>query len=356
MLVKQAKAPKLNLTGARKEKAKALGLMGVGVATLVGLSALVLNFKQSEIDVIRIKKTLSQGDIVTEEYMEPLRMLKSTYTQQGLVQYTDKDGNVKSEQILIPWEQRAEYEGKIISNFIRSGNMLTKLDVTSEVIQANPWLKDMKPDEESYQMPFDPKAVNTQMLYPGTSLRGRVVVSVPNDKLKDVQCKIETANSAALRNNGKGVVDSIMIEDDLGMEGDSFSGAATTVTGKTPVAQIVIPRMTIADMRNADGESIFNLYMSLLKMSIVEREKYLSTNISNNETAIEFQKRVTPVSVTFIVDSASANKLAEFEELSKMGAASIKYTILSTVEPDNLMLQFAELANQFNTVTPKWGD
>ena len=91
--------------------------------------------------------------------------------------------------------------------------------------------------------------------------------------------------------------------------------------------------------------------MGLLKLPINERVAYLKTGIGDNKVSNSWANRVTPQTITFIMDKNSASRLAEFEQTG----GTIKYTILpdkaDSEDQANLMSQFVELSNQINTVT-----
>lgn len=342
---------KQTMNETQKKKARTLAAMFGGLVVLVGLSAFVLNFKQEEISVVRLKNTLNGGDAITVADIVEYPMLKRTYDELGTVSYTNSDGTKTTEQVIIPWSARDQLVGMYMTNHLNAGNYLTKLDITNEVVVRNPWVAEIQDGQEIYTMPFDASSVNARLLYPGTYLRARITVSIANDKLEQIKEDIKEREDAVLA-SGKLVSDSIAADPNAGatswttgVEGDLGVNTSTSsdLTGKTPVAEIVIPKIRIADMRNSDGESIFDLYMSLLKMPVNERVEYLKTTISDAETAIDFQERVTPVDVTFIVGKDDATKLAEFEAMTN---AKIKYTILPDMEDNSLMNQFVEISNQ----------
>lgn len=343
---------KQTMDDTKKKKTLTLVAMFGGLVVLVGLSAFVLNIKQEEISVVRLKNTLNGGDAITAADVVEYPMLKRTYDELGTVTYTGSDGTKKTEQVIIPWSAREQLVGMYMTNHLKAGTYLTKLDITNEVVVRNPWVAEIQEDQEIYTMPFDAKSVNARLLYPGTSLRARITVNIANDKLEKIKEDIKKREDSVLA-SGELVSDSIAADPNAGAaswisggeDGDLGVNTSTSadLTGKTPVAEIVIPRIRIADMRNNDGESIFDLYMSLLKMPVNERVEYLKTTISDPETAIDFQERVTPVDVTFIVGKDDATKLAEFEAMSN---ATIKYTILPDLEENSLMNQFVEISNQ----------
>ena len=173
-------------------------------------------------------------------------------------------------------------------------------------------------------------------------MRARLVSEVPVDVSAEIKNKI-----AAAENIGDST-DSIVHDAVVTVNGDIIEGSEAKTS--VQVAEVVIDDIIITDMTNSSGESIYDLYMSLLKLPINKRVNYLRTTTGSNKTANSWADRVTPSTITFILDKESASRLAEFEKTG----GSIKYTILpdnnDTDDQANLMSQFVELSNQINTV------
>lgn len=378
-------APRKAPATVKTKQIRLFAMMLAGIFAIVGLMFFLTRFQQKEIQIVQVKRTLTAGDVLSEADMKPFTMLESAYNEMGVQDFVGKDGEKKHANIYIRWDQRDQVVGLVAGNFIKQNTYLTVLDVTDEPIVRNPWVSSIKPEQEFYTMQFDSKDVNTRLLYPGTRIRARIVITVDATELADLRAKIDAVNNTP----GSGVHASL-ITGDLGNE---LSGEATTpedsalgalepavdaegnpidptignvdeegnyeystsgLMGEVTIAQVVIDSITIADMRNKDGESIFEIYSSLVKLPLAERTEYLNTNLTEPEKAVEFQTRVTPADMTFILNRQDATRLAEFEN---MDGATIKYTILPGMEDDapeaakELMAQFLELNNQISTIS-----
>ena len=339
--VSEAQAPKVK--GSAGKRFLAILIMAIGIAMLMFAASKAISNKQEVISVIRMTEALKAGDVITGDSIAEYQMLKKTYKELGTVELPVDDDSDKTEskQIIIPWSQRDEVIGKYMGNYISKGTYLTSQDITSEVTTRNPWIQSMKADEEIYTMNFDAGAINTRLIYPGTRLRVRLLQQVPVDKVDDIRKLIGRAESENL--------DLIVHESTVLKNGKLIESAEAK--DEFNVAEIVIDDITITDMTNGSGESIYDLYCSLLKLPVNDRLKYLRTELIENEEANSWAARTTPSMITFILDKDSASRLAEFEQ----NGGTLKYTILPD-DPDsedqaNLMSQFIEISNQINTVT-----
>lgn len=334
-------APKVE--GSKGKRVAAILIMLAGILLLLYAASKAIENKQEVVSVIRLETSLKAGDVITEDAIAEYQMLRSTYDTLGTVEVPNPDNpdETTTKQVILPWSQRQDVIGMYMGNYVSKGTYLTSQDITSEVTTRNPWVQSMKEDEEIYTMSFDAGTINTRMIYPGTRLRVRLLQEVPTDKVEEIRRLIASAESSNL--------DLIVHESTVVKQGSELENA--TAKESFNVAEIVINNITITDMNNSSGESIYDLYCSLLKLPVNERLKYLRTELGDNADAASWASRVTPATITFVLDKESASRLAEFEQ----GVGSLKYTILPDDPSDetqaNLMSQFVEISNQINTVT-----
>ncbi len=346
---------------AKASQTKMLGIMLGGLLVLLALIAFAMTYSQKQIEVVRLKRSVMTGDVITEDMLEKYPMLDKTYEELGTQQYVDDEGNNVSGNVYILWKDREELcINKTVSNYVKDGSVLTIRDVTDKQVSRNPWLEGIKDDQEIYTMKFDASDVNARLLMPGTQIRARFVFGVEGQYLGEVRKDI-IDKALEADNSGIGVRESVLMgygkaqasTPQVDENGNPISvSSSQAVSGEFAVSEVVIPRITIADMRNKDGESIFEIYSSLVKMPLAQRLDYLSTSIADPDTAMEFQDRITPVDLTFIVDEKGASMLSEFENTE---GAKLKYTILPGMGKDTpeaaiqLMQQFGEISNQISS-------
>ena len=357
--------PIKNTTGAvapntaKSAQTKMLGIMLGGLIVLLALVFFLTTQQQQQVEVVTLNQAVMTGDVITEDMLVKYNMLKKTYEEMGVQSFTDEDGNKVQENVYILWKDREEKAiNMTVSNYVKDGSVLTTRDLTTEQVSRNPWLEGIDPADEIYTMKFDADGVNSRLLMPGTRIRARLVYNVANEDLNAIRNEI-TGNEETTDDKESVVNSSILMgygsktqTPQVDENGNIISYGSSTLSGEVAVAEIVIDNITIADMRNSDGESIFEIYSSLVKMPLAERMDYLTTSISDPETSTDFQNRLTPVDLTFIVDKESASMLAEFENTE---GATLKYTILPGYGEDisesalELVQQFGEVSNQISS-------
>lgn len=357
--------PIKNTTGAvapntaKSAQTKMLGIMLGGLIVLLALVFFLTTQQQQQVEVVTLNQAVMTGDVITEDMLVKYNMLKKTYEEMGVQSFTDEDGNKVQENVYILWKDREEKAiNMTVSNYVKDGSVLTTRDLTTEQVSRNPWLEGIDPADEIYTMKFDADGVNSRLLMPGTRIRARLVYNVANEDLNAIRNEI-TGNEGTTDDKDSVVNSSILMgygsttqTPQVDENGNIISYGSSTLSGEVAVAEIVIDNITIADMRNSDGESIFEIYSSLVKMPLAERMDYLTTSISDPETSTDFQNRLTPVDLTFIVDKESASMLAEFENTE---GATLKYTILPGYGEDisesalELVQQFGEVSNQISS-------
>lgn len=344
---------------AKAAQTKMLGIMLGGLILLLAIVFFLTSQQQSQVEVVTLNRAVVTGDVITEDMLVKYSMLKQTYEEMGEQKYTNDEGKEVTENVYILWKDREELAlNKTVSNYVKDGSVLTTRDLTTQQVSRNPWLEGIESDQEIYTMTFKSEGVNTRLLMPGTRIRARLVYNVSNADLNAIRSEITGKDLSDTE--GDSVVNSSILmgygsttqAPQVDENGNVISYGTSTLSGEVAVSEIVIDDITIADMRNSDGESIFEVYSGLVKMPLAERMEYLSTSISDPETATAFQKRITPVDLTFIVDKESATMLSEFENTE---GASLKYTILPGYGEDlseaaiELIQQFGEVSNQISS-------
>lgn len=328
----------------RGKRSLLIVLMITIIGVCFGMCYFLINFQQEEISVIRLKNTKVAGDLLQENDIEKLTMPRSFYDEYG-VQTFEEDGKQVTRQAIVKWSDKDELIGKYMVNYTQSGTFLTERHVTADTVLKNPWTQNIPEGYEVYTLPFDANDINTNMLTIGTVLRVRSVAQVDATQAADLKQKI-AENDKKLANGNYISSGESLIVDALQNNGASLGAEwGETSDGKTvPVAEVIFDKITIVDMLNSAGESIFELYIDLLKKPVDERIPYLETTLEGSDTS--FRSKVTPVSLILVVSREEANRLAEFENLG----ANLKYTILPNEDSDfNLMDQFVEISSQINS-------
>lgn len=312
----------------KKKKTIAIAYVIVILLLMAGAKVLLL-LQQGEVTVIRLKADMLAGDVITDAHIKKYKMLKKSYDELGTVNYTE-NGITKPKQIIYKWEDKDEVVNKYIANYTQGGQYLTLKNVTDKKVIRNPWLAEVQEGDEIYTLPFEADGLDPRLLLPGTHLRARVVVQ-----------------SRSGGGGGNPVVDaSTPVAGNGGGVNNLDKAALVGAGGEVPNATVVFDDLVAVDMLNSKGESLFDIYMALSKLSVEDRVNYLETTIEGSST--NFQQRVLPASLVFILNREQATRMAEFENLSD---AKIKYTILPFEDKDgNLLSNFTEIADQMNDI------
>ena len=312
----------------------------LGIVVILYLASTLSADKQEYVSVIRLKSDVLAGQTITENLIEEYKMPKAVYDTAGVVPVADENGDMKNKQVYLLWSQKDDVLLQYASNYMAAGTFMQSTSLTQELTVRNPWIQDMKADEEIFTISFNASSVNSRLLYPGTRLRARLIQPVPIDVVKDIRDEISKSENTP--------VEDIVKPSTVVLQGEKIEESQAKESFQ--VAEIIIDEITITDMTNSAGESIYDLYMSLLKLPINKRIDYLRTTLGENSTANAWASRVTPTTITYILDKESASRLAEFEQ----SGGTIKYTILpddpTNEDQANLMSRFVELSNQINTV------
>lgn len=362
--------PAVKKTGGGKKTIVLLAYV-IAIALCLATAANIINSQAEEVAVIRLKTNKLSGDLITEDDIESFKMLKKTYEELSSVTYVTDGEKIEKKPMLL-WKDKDKIFGDgssedippvFASTYIQAGQCLTAAHLTTQKIVRNPWLASVPEGYEIYTLPFDSGDVNTRLLVPGTHLRVRIVVTADVQEagkggsntlvLDDTtggpeqsvpQSNINTQESTV----GKDVTIEVDTTAEEVIGTNEASTNAMLIAGKNvelPLASVVFDKLVAVDMLNASNESIFEIYMALLKLPIEERMAHVETTVEGDVTS--FQKKVTPTALVLALTREQADKMAQFENL---GNATIKYTILPQRDENNDTYNaFVEINDYINT-------
>lgn len=315
----------------RRQKRTALLIYIAAVVLIVLAAKFLLDGQQKTVDVVRLKNDLVSGDVITEDVVEPYSMLESVYNSLGKATYMS-NGKQVTQQTMLTWDKRADILGKYITCYTQAGQILTSRHVTDETTTRNPWLAKAEGEAEVYTLAFNASDVNTSLLYPGCHMRVRIIAQT--DGGDDVDRSSELLKDAVDGSYGMSVMDP----------------AALAAAGvNVPSVGVVFDDLQAIDMLNSSNQSIYELYMALLRLPLDERVEYINTKLTDNQTADNFRSMVTPTKLVFLLNKAQASTLAAFEGISD---SDFKFTIIvnsaSAGEDDGLVTTFVDISDQIN--------
>lgn len=339
----------------KNKKTLALVIYIVAVLVVVLFAKFIVDAQQDTVDVIRLKADLLSGDVITSEHIEPYSMLESTYETLGRSTYMS-DGKTVTTQTMLTWDKAEEVLGKYMTCYTQAGQILTSRHVTDETTTRNPWLAVATAGQEVYTMAFNANDVNTSLLYPGCHMRVRLVVNMQYDEYQQY-INSQGSSSIVVPEGSDETVESGSLSVLLNMaetiDGVNVINQETIVehASEVPVVEVVFNDLQAIDMINGQNQSIYELYMALLKLPLDERVEYLNTRLENNDTANNFRSLVTPTRLVFLLSKEQANMLAQFENV---GDANFKFTILLTEdEDDKIVSSFIDISSQLQNALEK---
>lgn len=315
----------------KRQKRTALLIYVAAVLLVVLAAKFMLDGQQKTVNVIRLKTDMVSGDVLTESFIEPYSMLESVYNSLGKTTYMS-NGQQVSQQTMLTWDQRDEVVGKYMSYYTQAGQILTSRHVTDETTTRNPWLAKVTDEREVYTLAFNASDVNTSLLYPGCHMRVRIVAQTTAGD--------GTSTGASESLSGLTESDGMMI-----MDQDALAEAGINA----PSVGVVFSDLQAIDMLNSSNQSIYELYMALLRLPLDERVEYINTKLTDNQTADNFRTMVTPNKLVFLLTKEQADTLAKFEGITD---SKFKFTIIvnsvNAEEDDGFVSSLIDITDQIN--------
>lgn len=302
------------------------------VFLILGIVGIFLLFRaqliagEQKIEVVALKHDVKAG-VEIDKYKDLVRYKISRSDYESMNNQINADTEQKLSPVVLASEVD-KLQGRKMCNFTPAGTIMRRDMATTETVTSNPWTKNIPEDKqyEIYTMDFDSEDVNTRLLVPGSKIRIRGILSIESQYVDEIRSRIvqkekNIYSGLSIINEGESVIREYAP--------NSHSNSVNSLVKDVPVAEIVYPSIRVVDMLNSNGESIYDIYMSLLGMSYNERVRMLKTSVT--EQSSSFMKRVVPEKLVLVVSSEDASQLAEFENLTGM---KFKYTLLPYKEED----------------------
>lgn len=354
--IKKPKKGKMDLSSIKAKDTNTKRMMFVGASMLILL--VMFGYSQfvsmKRISVIKLKESVIAGDVVdVATSFKKHDMLYSAYLEEGRMKVKQEDGTLKEEQGYILWKDRNKYQDWYFNTYQGEDTNFTINSASEEMQYKNPLIEGMPIGNEEYVLDIDSNGINMHQLFPGTTLRMRVAFEVPLSLQEE--CRVAVSNKS--KYDGSSVVLDILnkygyqtsAQGSTGdiIEGEGFSGVETNAddTRTAYVSEVIFNEIQAVDMQSTSGESIFEVYMSLLKMPLEERIPYLQTSFSDDKSG-EFRSRITPKSLVLSLKKDESNKLHEFEAMNYQ----TKWTIVKTATSSDMLKDFVQINEEiYNT-------
>lgn len=252
--------------GARKGRLsnnnKILVLLGIGIAAVIGLNALTAIGKLGDVDILVLKSAVPAEGRITEANLETTSMAKSEFQARGT--YKSSDGKVKS--AVVQAKDKNTIVNAYASYYLRQNTPIYWDSLTKETPKKYSYLYKM--DGELLYVDIDADTFG-QMLVPGDHINVRVAYE---EELYKLQTQEEYSQLK-----------------------DTGISAQTSATVQAKLFNDV----SILDMLNKDGESIFDLYYELVALPKAQQQKMIDDE--------DFLTRVEPKKILLNVTPEEAD-------------------------------------------------
>lgn len=297
---------KVKSNTAGRAKSRVIGVF-IALATIVFV-CVVTSISASEnkkvVSVVRLKDNVSANSMITEDMIEEYDMYYKEFEQYGVVNFSD--GTKKKS--VVTWEDRDSIVGnRYAAYYLRGGTVLFWDQTVREQTKKNSYLYSMDGELLNIKM-------NTEdfgdMVVPGDTLNIRARYQKVNyDLPTEEQYKLTTEDG----------------------------GTVQAVT--TPVTEMLFSEVTVLDMLNSEGNSIFDIYYDYISKSKEEQAALLADS--------EFLTSVEPDTILLEVTAEEADRFMEIEA----NDAEYLMTLLPRTGSSSIIDSLAEIQSALNGTT-----
>lgn len=297
---------KVKSNTAGRAKSRVIGVF-IALATIVFV-CVVTSISASEnkkvVSVVRLKDNVSANSMITEDMIEEYDMYYKEFEQYGVVNFSD--GTKKKS--VVTWEDRDSIVGnRYAAYYLRGGTVLFWDQTVKEQTKKNSYLYSMDGELLNIKMNTDDFG---DMVVPGDTLNIRARYQKVNyDLPAEEQYKLTTEEG----------------------------GTVQAVT--TPVTEMLFSEVTVLDMLNSEGNSIFDIYYDYISKSKEEQAALLADS--------EFLTSVEPDTILLEVTAEEADRFMEIEA----NDAEYLMTLLPRTGSSSIIDSLAEIQSALNGTT-----
>lgn len=251
-----------------------LAIIGV-LIVIVGIVGVNWFSSASMRDVVNIavfKNDVAQNTYITKDMITSIPMVSADYERYAYVQM--QDGTTRRQIVL--YDDIKDIVGKYAANFVRRNTGIFYDAVTTESAKANSYLYQMD-GTELLKIDIDPQQFGN-IVVPGDKLNIRITYS---------RAKYEMISA------------------------DEYLtvGVDTTQAEYEDVTELLFSEVTVLDMLNKNGESIFDKYYSLISLPESKRKTEYAD--------ADFQKSIEPKCILLSVTAEEAERYAHLSKSIK---------------------------------------
>lgn len=293
---------KIKVNSSGRAKSRLLGVL-IAVALIIFvciLTAISSAENRKTVSVVRLKDSVSANSMITEDMIEEYEMYYKEFEQYGVVSFSD--GSRKKS--VVTWEDRDMIVNQRYSAYyLRGGTILFWDSTIKEQTKKNSYLYSM--DGELLNIQMDTTDFG-DMVVPGDTLNIRARYTKVNyDLPSEEQYKLSSRNS-------------------------NSTAVQETVT------EMLFSEVTVLDMLNSSGNSIFDIYYDYISKSKAQQNALL-----NDE---DFLKSVTPKTILLEVTAEEADRFLEMEANNP----TYLMTLLPRTGSNSIIDSLAEIQSALN--------
>lgn len=358
---KSLKPARVREKKSRVERDKSSGLAFKKILFLfIALFLVVLMFlydvyaSNKRITVARVGKNVTAGDVV-KDTLTKYDMLYASFKEAGTVDIKLADGTIKKTNRIVAWKDIGKYQDYYYNSYHQAGSNFTVESSSDRLQYRNPLIESMPIGNEEYVLGINPSGIDIHQLFPGTILRMRVAFKVP--LAIEAECRMAVASKSTYDGTSEvlkilsrkgyevgstGVESTEIVGPTEGFEGGASSTTAMSNDERTAtVSEVIFDNISSIDMKSTSGESIYEVYMALLRMPLEKRVPYMETSFDDDKSG-DFRARITPSSLVLSLTREEANALHEFETMRY----DTKWTIIKTDTSSDMLKDFIEINEQ----------
>jgi len=274
-------------------------VIAVSVSVLVIVFSLIyLNnvdrAARDTVAVVRVRNdNLPAHAVITRDNIESYDLIRREFEgdSNGMILFEDVD----------------EVLGLLTAFQIRRNTVLYRDQLISERPLRNPWLYELGDAYEIITVPFNAMEAGGNLLLPGDRIRIRSV--------------FESSNPVS--------------DDDLWLTNPNFF---SPISGRDMTSETIFDSIVITDMINANGHSIYEIFLEVMRLSEDERQRVMRTS--------DFISNTRPRALLLAANEEQVYEYARFR--STVGTGSFLITILSRAGSEVILDRLPTIESEVN--------
>ena len=238
----------------------------LAVAGIIAVNWWTSRDMRDVVEVAVFKNNVAQNAYISGGMIDKMEMTTADYKRSAIVKMSD---GTERRQIVLYQDAQKALVGKYAANYVRMNTPIYYDAITTEYTKANSYLYQMD-GTELLKIDVDPKQFGN-IIVPGDKLNIRITYDENSYK--------------------------IISETDYLQLSDDEKASLQNVTTKT---ELMFSEVTILDMLNSKGDSIFDKYYSLMSLPEAQQRKQIADK--------DFQKAIEPTCVLIAVTPEEAER------------------------------------------------